>query len=234
MNLELLQRLFMNNNLKSYINYKQFFEQQNIKKIKRLNPNKNKEIQNVLETNKINNILNRNYFNESKNEKNVQIDVNNIYDYNDSLLNTFQDFIIITQAEQFKKGVPILKIKQKKFEKNISYDRKDLDNKYFINNHMKYNPEEKFKNKNKSNFINKSMNYNRRKVNYVKNFNNNSNSNINKKKHLNIINLKRKELKNILNINEFIPNIEREKEEKKYELYEMNDYLKKYYLKKFK
>ena len=232
MNLELLQRLFMNSNLKSYLNYKQFFEQQNIKKIKISNPNKNKEIKNVLETNKINNILNRN-FNESKNEKN-EIDKKNINEYNDSLLNTFQDFIIITQEDQFKKGVPILKIKQNKFEKNISYDRKDLDNKYFINKHMKYNTEEKIKNKNKSNFINRSINYNRKNINYINNFNNNSNRNINNKKKLNIINLKRKELKNILNINEFIPNIEREKEEKKYEIYEMNDYLKKFYLKKFK
>ena len=230
MNLELLQKLFMNSNLKSYINYKQFFEAQNIKKVKISNPNKKKEIKNVLETNKINNILNRNCVNE----KNSQTEEKNNNEYKDSLLNTFQDFIIITQADQFKKGVPILKIKQNKFEKNISYERKDLDNKFFLNNRMKYNIEENIKNKNKNNFINKSINYNRKNINYIKNFNNISNDNINKKKHLNIINLKRKQLKNILNINDFIPNIEGEKEEKKYEIYEMNDYLKKYYNKKFK
>ncbi len=230
MNLELLQKLFMNSNLKSYINYKQFFEAQNIKKVKISNPNKKKEIKNVLETNKINNILNRNCVNE----KNSQTEEKNNNEYKDSLLNTFQDFIIITQADQFKKGVPILKIKQNKFEKNISYERKDLDNKFFLNNRMKVNIEENIKNKNKNNFINKSINYNRKNINYIKNFNNISNDNINKKKHLNIINLKRKELKNILNINDLIPDIEREKEEKKYEIYEMNDYLKKYCNKKFK
>ena len=230
MNLELLQKLFMNSNLKSYINYKQFFEAQNIKKVKISNPNKKREIKNVLETNKINNILNRNCVNE----KNSQTEEKNNNEYKDSLLNTFQDFIIITQADQFKKGVPILKIKQNKFEKNISYERKDLENKFFLNNRMKYNIEENIKNKNKSNFINKSINYNRKNINYIKNFNNISNDNINKKKHLNIINLKRKELKNILNINDLIPDIEREKEEKKYEIYEMNDYLKKYCNKKFK
>ena len=230
MNLELLQKLFMNSNLKSYINYKQFFEAQNIKKVKISNPNKKKEIKNVLETNKINNILNRNCVNE----KNIQTEEKNNNEYKDSLLNTFQDFIIITQADQFNKGVPILKIKQNKFEKNISYERKDLDNKFFLNNRMKYNIEENIKNKNKNNFINKSINYNRKNINSIKNFNNISNDNINKKKHLNIINLKRKELKNILNINDLIPDIEREKEEKKYEIYEMNDYLKKYCNKKFK
>jgi hypothetical protein len=230
MNLELLQKLFMNSNLKSYINYKQFFEAQNIKKVKISNPNKKKEIKNVLETNKINNILNRNCVNEKKS----QTEEKNNNEYKDSLLNTFQDFIIITQADQFKKGIPILKIKQNKFEKNISYERKDLENKFFLNNRMKYNIEENIKNKNKNNFINKSINYNRKNINYIKNFNNISNDNINKKKHLNIINLKRKELKNILNINDYIPNIEGEKEEKKYEIYEMNDYLKKYYNKKFK
>ena len=231
MNLELLQKLFMNSNLKSYINYKQFFEAQNIKKVKISNPNKNKEIKNVLETNKINNILNRKIVNEKDRKKKKK---NNNNEYKDSLLNTYQDFIIITQADQFKKGVPILKIKQNNFEKNISYERKDLENKYFLNNHKKYNIEENFKNKNINNFINKSINYNRKNNKYIKNFNNISNDNINKKKHLNIINLKRKQLKNILNINDFIPNIEGEKEEKKYEIYEMNDYLKKYYNKKFK
>lgn len=230
MNLELLQKLFMNSNLKSYINYKQFFEAQNIKKVKISNPNKKKEIKNVLETNKINNILNRNCVNE----KNSQTEEKNNNEYKDSLLNTFQDFIIITQADQFKKGIPILKIKQNKFEKNISYERKDLENKFFLNNRMKYNIEENINNKNKNNFINKSINYNRKNINSIKNFNNISNDNINKKKHLNIINLKRKELKNILNINDLIPDIEREKEEKKYEIYEMNDYLKKYCNKKFK
>ena len=230
MNLELLQKLFMNSNLKSYINYKQFFEAQNIKKVKISNPNKKREIKNVLETNKINNILNRNCVNE----KNSQTEEKNNNEYKDSLLNTFQDFIIITQADQFKKGIPILKIKQNKFEKNISYERKDLENKFFLNNRMKYNIEENINNKNKNNFINKSINYNRKNINSIKNFNNISNDNINKKKHLNIINLKRKELKNILNINDLIPDIEREKEEKKYEIYEMNDYLKKYCNKKFK
>jgi len=230
MNLKLLEKLFLNNNLKSYLNYKQYFEQQNHNKIKIFNPNKNKEIKKVYDTNKINNILNRKYFNESKNNKINQTKENNNNEYNDSLLNTHQDFIIINQTEEFEKGIPILKLKQKKFEKNISYDRKDLDDKSMFKNLKKFKPENNLNNKN--NFINKSINYNNRKYfNYIKDFNNNNKY---KKKQLNITNLKRKEHKNILEINNLIPNIEGDKEDQKYQNYEMNDFLKKYYFKKFK
>lgn len=44
----------------------------------------------------------------------------------DGLLNTHQDFIVITKESEFKKGTPILKLKQDDFESKITYVKKPV------------------------------------------------------------------------------------------------------------
>ena len=56
-----------------------------------------------------------------------------------SFLNTFGDFIIMTKEKEYKKGIPILTLKQEEFENKISYRPK----KYNIPKNINFNDRKK-------------------------------------------------------------------------------------------
>ena len=136
----------------------------------------------------------------------------------DVLLNSYQNFIIFKKNIEFSKGKSILELKQDEFDNKISYDRETIKNRSLSN--KMFNIKRNFKKKQSPVMITLPV---------IKEYKKPKTKRNNKiKKNKSIKSLNEREL------TEVIPDINKMKEQKKYELYKLNDLYYNYKSKPFK
>ena len=136
----------------------------------------------------------------------------------DVLLNSYQNFIIFKKNIEFSKGKSILELKQDEFDNKISYDRETIKNRSLSN--KMFNIKRNFKKKQSPVMITLPV---------IKEYKKPKTKRNNKiKKNKSIKSLNEQEL------TEVIPDINKMKEQKKYELYKLNDLYYNYKSKPFK
>ena len=136
----------------------------------------------------------------------------------DVLLNSYQNFIIFKKNIEFSKGKSILELKQDEFDNKISYDRETIKNRSLSN--KMFNIKRNFKKKQSPVMLTLPV---------IKEYKKPKTKRNNKiKKNKSIISLNEREL------TEVIPDINKMKEQKKYELYKLNDLYYNYKSKPFK
>lgn len=136
----------------------------------------------------------------------------------DVLLNSYQNFIIFKKNIEFSNGKSILELKQDEFDNKISYDRETIKNRSLSN--KMFNIKRNFKKKQSPVMITLPV---------IKEYKKPKTKRNNKiKKNKSIKSLNEQEL------TEVIPDINKMKEQKKYELYKLNDLYYNYKSKPFK
>lgn len=136
----------------------------------------------------------------------------------DVLLNSYQNFIIFKKNIEFSNGKSILELKQDEFDNKISYDRETIKNRSLSN--KMFNIKRNFKKKQSPVMLTLPV---------IKEYKKPKTKRNNKiKKNKSIKSLNEQEL------TEVIPDINKMKEQKKYELYKLNDLYYNYKSKPFK
>lgn len=137
---------------------------------------------------------------------------------NDVLLNSYQNFIIFKKNIEFSKGKSILELKQDEFDNKISYDRETIKNRSLSN--KMFNIKRNFKKKQSPVMITLPV------IKEYKKPKTKRNNKIKKNKLIKSLNERE--------LTEVIPDINKMKEQKKYELYKLNDLYYNYKSKPFK
>ena len=136
----------------------------------------------------------------------------------DVLLNSYQNFIIFKKNIEFSNGKSILELKQDEFDNKISYDRETIKNRSLSN--KMFNIKRNFKKKQSPVMLTLPV---------IKEYKKPKTKRNNKiKKNKSIKSLNEQEL------TEVIPDINKMKEQKKYEMYKLNDLYYNYKSKPFK
>ena len=136
----------------------------------------------------------------------------------DVLLNSYQNFIIFKKNIEFSKGKSILELKQDEFDNKISYDRETIKNRSLSN--KMFNIKRNFKKKQSPVMITLPV------IKEYKKPKTKRNNKIKKNKLIKSLNERE--------LTEVIPDINKMKEQKKYELYKLNDLYYNYKSKPFK
>lgn len=136
----------------------------------------------------------------------------------DVLLNSYQNFIIFKKNIEFSNGKSILQLKQDEFDNKISYDRETIKNRSLSN--KMFNIKINFKKKQSPVMITLPV------IKECKKPKTKRNNKIKKNKSIKSLNERE--------LTEVIPDINKMKEQKKYELYKLNDLYYNYKSKPFK
>ena len=136
----------------------------------------------------------------------------------DVLLNSYQNFIIFKKNIEFSNGKSILELKQDEFDNKISYDRETIKNRSLSN--KMFNIKRNFKKKQSPVMLTLPV------IKECKKPNTKRNNKIKKNKSIKSLNERE--------LTEVIPDINKMKEQKKYELYKLNDLYYNYKSKPFK
>ena len=136
----------------------------------------------------------------------------------DVLLNSYQNFIIFKKDIEFSKGKSILQLKQDEFDNKISYDRETIKNRSLSN--KIFNIKRNFPKKHSPVMITLPV------IKEYKKPKTKRSSKMRKNKSIKSLNERE--------LSEVIPDINKMKEQKKYEIYKLNDLYYNYKSKPFK
>ena len=136
----------------------------------------------------------------------------------DVLLNSYQNFIIFKKDIEFSKGKSILQLKQDEFDNKISYDRETIKNRSLSN--KIFNIKRNFPKKHSPVMITLPV------IKEYKKPKTKRSSKMRKNKSIKSLNERE--------LSEVIPDINKMKEQKKYEMYKLNDLYYNYKSKPFK